>query len=514
MTIRASILLLAGFFSIATLSNVYGLDSLEVDSLENIINTAEEDTVIADAMNKIAWSYIYSYPDKALPLAEKEYKVAERAAASNDAARSRKGRELMALALNTQAACFWVKGDYRVALKRFQMSLERYLALNNDDAASKIHNNIGALYHQIGEYPKALESYLRSIKIDEKNENLKSMAITYHNIGLICYAQRDLDRALDYMNRVLELNKGNLRTRKMAAVIGNIALVYWKIGESAPDDSTKSAYYTLALEQHFLALEIDEEVGNKNGIARHFINIGIVYKNMGDREKAEEFYLKAHDRYAEIGAQRELTVVKGDIGLLFLDYGKKIEAERYFREALNIADSIGYMEGIKDWNLSLAELHEQNGNYLEAYNHYGRYTAAKDSLFNEQKSKEIGKLEAKHEFETAETERKRAEEELYRKEARAKSRRDNLQYSGILIFLVLIFAAVFMLGRFSIPIRLAEGMIFFSFLLFFEFTLVLLDPYIEQYSSGAPAVKLGFNALLAAMIFPLHSLFENKLKGR
>ena len=46
------------------------------------------------------------------------------------------------------------------------------------------------------------------------------------------------------------------------------------------------------------------------------------------------------------------------------------------------------------------------------------------------------------------------------------------------------------------------------------FTLVLLDPYIEQYSSGAPAIKLGFNAVLAALIFPLHSLFENKLKKR
>ncbi|MFH1322031.1 MAG: hypothetical protein ABII90_15435 [Bacteroidota bacterium] len=71
-----------------------------------------------------------------------------------------------------------------------------------------------------------------------------------------------------------------------------------------------------------------------------------------------------------------------------------------------------------------------------------------------------------------------------------------------------------MLGRMAIPIRLAEGMIFFAFLLFFEFTLVLLDPYIECFSAGAPAVKLAFNAILAAMIFPLHAFFEGKLKKR
>ena len=61
---------------------------------------------------------------------------------------------------------------------------------------------------------------------------------------------------------------------------------------------------------------------------------------------------------------------------------------------------------------------------------------------------------------------------------------------------------------------MVEGLVFFSFLLFFEFTLVLLDPYIEQYSAGAPALKLAFNAGLAAMIFPAHSFFEEKIKAR
>ena len=42
----------------------------------------------------------------------------------------------------------------------------------------------------------------------------------------------------------------------------------------------------------------------------------------------------------------------------------------------------------------------------------------------------------------------------------------------------------------------------------------MLDPYIEAYSSGAPALKLAFNAGLAALIFPLHAFFETKLKGK
>ena len=70
------------------------------------------------------------------------------------------------------------------------------------------------------------------------------------------------------------------------------------------------------------------------------------------------------------------------------------------------------------------------------------------------------------------------------------------------------------LGRVNIPTRVAEGLIFFTFLLFFEFLLVLLDPQIETYSGGEPAYKLLFNAVLAGLIFPLHSFFESKLKNR
>jgi len=48
----------------------------------------------------------------------------------------------------------------------------------------------------------------------------------------------------------------------------------------------------------------------------------------------------------------------------------------------------------------------------------------------------------------------------------------------------------------------------------FEFLLVLADPYIETWSSGAPGYKLLFNAEPAAAIFPAHAFFEGVLKKR
>jgi len=43
---------------------------------------------------------------------------------------------------------------------------------------------------------------------------------------------------------------------------------------------------------------------------------------------------------------------------------------------------------------------------------------------------------------------------------------------------------------------------------------VLLDPWVEEWTGGAPGYKLMFNALLAGFIFPVHQFFEGKLIKR
>ena len=186
----------------------------------------------------------------------------------------------------------------------------------------------------------------------------------------------------------------------------------------------------------------------------------------------------------------------------------------FLNRGVALAKELGIKLTMHEGYQGLSDLYEKKGDFKKALVNYRLSTIMRDSLFNEDKSKELGKLEAKYEFEKEEETRVQALKVKSEKEKVERTRRDNLQYSGILIFLVLVFASVFILGRFSIPIRMVEGMTFFSFLLFFEFMLVMLDPYIEAFSSGAPAFKLLFNAILAAMIFPLHSFFEAKIKRR
>ena len=44
--------------------------------------------------------------------------------------------------------------------------------------------------------------------------------------------------------------------------------------------------------------------------------------------------------------------------------------------------------------------------------------------------------------------------------------------------------------------------------------LMLLDPIIEEFSGGLPALKLAYTSIVAGVIFPFHRFFETKIRQR
>ena len=135
-----------------------------------------------------------------------------------------------------------------------------------------------------------------------------------------------------------------------------------------------------------------------------------------------------------------------------------------------------------------------------------------DSIKNEKTQKATIRQQTKYEFEKAQL--IKDQEEKARFVAEVTDRIDNLQYSVILIAILVLFGGVLSLGFVKVSPRMAEGIIFFFFLILFEFLLVLADPTIERWSCGAPGIILLFNAGIAALIFPAHAFFESKMIGR
>ncbi|MFH1319196.1 MAG: tetratricopeptide repeat protein [Bacteroidota bacterium] len=450
-------------------------DRTIVDSLETVLHTAKEDTTRIITLIQLSQEYWYTRPDTAYVIAKDAYSISGKLALSGDEGGT--FRKQMADAANSMAASFYFRSDFPNALKHWLNSLKINEELEDKTGIARSLGNIGLVYHRQGEYHQALKYYFKSLKAEKEIEHLSGIAGSLGNIGLAYSDQGDYPKALEYYFKALKINEELDAKRDIAIDLSNIGGLYYYLSN-----------YTKALEYYFKALKLDEESGDKSGIAADL----------------------------------------GNIGSLYIQQKKYREAEHYFLQALELSKDIGALNLVKSWHQALSELYEQTGQaayvagdkaiaadrYKKAYQHHIEYSIAKDSIFNEEKSKDIGKLEAKHEMEMAETKRKQEEEEQVRILEEQTERRNLLQYSGILIFIVAFIIILLFSGKLNIPVRLAEGGIFFTFLLVFEFLLVLLDPAVEQYTGNEPAYKLIINAGLAALIFPLHSFAETKIKQR
>jgi Flp pilus assembly protein TadD len=61
---------------------------------------------------------------------------------------------------------------------------------------------------------------------------------------------------------------------------------------------------------HRKALTLHETIGNKEGIANAYGNLGIMYQIRGDLDKAEAKYLKALSLFQQIGAMPQVEQTK------------------------------------------------------------------------------------------------------------------------------------------------------------------------------------------------------------
>ncbi|MFH1319531.1 MAG: tetratricopeptide repeat protein [Bacteroidota bacterium] len=507
--VRGNIVKLIVVFSITTANTLFQIESSwaksrsMVDSLADELELVKGDLDKAKILDALAWEYININPDTAYVIAQKQYEYAQIAASSVDDSIAGKGRVQMATALHNMGESHEARGNYPEALDHFFRGLKILEEVNNKQGILSCLNSIGIIFKNQGNYPEALNYYFQCLKVSEELNNKRIIGVSLNNIGIVYILQDNYKLALDYYIRSLNIEEEIGNKPGIARTLTNIGIVQRKLGN-----------YDEALDYSLRSLKVKEELGNKSNIASSLITIGNIYSEQGDYPEALDYYLRALKIYEETDNKTNIAPSLGNIGTLKILQGDLTEGIDYCLKELRLAREMGHLQWGKSACQCLSDGYEKMGDYKLAYEYHKQYSEAKDSLFNEEKSKEIGKMEARYEMEKKIAEEK-TKSEVEAKAVAEKVKRSNLlQYSGILIFIVLMFIGVFILGRFALPVRWAEGLVFFTFLLFFEFMLVLLDPYIERFSAGAPVIKLAFNAVLAGLIFPLHAFFEGLLKRR
>jgi len=490
-------------------------EQYQLDSLNTILNSpSSHDTSLAATYVELSNILYAANQDTVLPLCKIAKQIAETALSSHPPVTVRNSLMVsLAGALNNIGFIRKDQGDIPLALEFYHKSLRLREEIADSVGVATSLNNIGFIYKQQGDIPKALTYYHRSLKLREDIGDIGNIAESLNNIGNIYYQQGDIPKALEYYKKCLKMYETVGNKKGIGSSLNNIGFIH-----KQQDNIAK------ALEFYHKSLRLQEEIGNKKSIGNCLNNIGRIYDDQGDMQEALEHYQKGLKMYEQIKYKKGIAISLSNIGYLELSQvsanatvekqGALERALKYGSRGLLISRELGAPALISNNSRLLSRVAKKQGNYKEALEMYELHIKMRDSIKNEETQKATIRQQTKYEFEKAQLVKEQEENEKHRISNEKLKRRDNLQYSVILIAILALFGGILALGFINVSERMAEGIIFFSFLILFEFLLVLADPYIEGWSGGAPGIKLLFNAGIAALVFPLHSFFEAKLKHR
>jgi hypothetical protein len=404
------------------------------DSIWNVwSDKSQHDTIRLEAIKKYAWDgYLFSLPDSAFHFAQLQYDFA-----------SIKGlKKYQADALNTQGASFFIKSDYAKSIDYNTRSLKIREQINDQKGIAASLGNIGNIYKDQGDaatnikekdelYKKAIDYHNRSLKIKQQINEQPGIAASLSNLGIIYRSQGYLiadtvqknklyQQALNCQLKSLKIQEEVGNNRAVANVLSNIGLIYAEKGEYESNPLLKQDFFKNSIIYHEKSLEIQDAIGNKQGVARALVNIGNMY-------------------FAQVEMSSEEIQKK-----LFL---KVIE---YNTKALKIAQESKFAREIETASQLLYKSYKATKKYKLAVEMHELYSVTRDSIDSEENQNEVIRQELKYSYEkkaatdsiTNAKEKQIKDAEIARQQAEIKAKR-NQQYGlfGGLILLIL-FAGV------------------------------------------------------------------------
>lgn len=273
-------------------------------------------------------------------------------------------------------------GEFSKALDYLQRALDIRLAVlgEENNLTATTYQNLGNAYLDAGDTAKAMEYFHKALDINLKvlDPDDPALAVSYNDLGNVFYSLGDYGKALEYLEKALEIQTkiysgGHLHT---AATLNNIGMLL----------SDKGDYQT-ALDNYFKALAIQEKIVGPGhpDIAISYNNIGSVYYYTGDFSKALEYFRKALDiRVAAFGEKHpSVGESYSNTGVTLTQLGNYDAARENLEKSLEIYKDVfgNDNEAISVTYINLADLSSNLGDFQKALEYQQKALEINQRLF-------------------------------------------------------------------------------------------------------------------------------------
>jgi signal transduction histidine kinase/CheY-like chemotaxis protein len=386
----------------------------KIDSLRNLLKTANEDTIKVNILLDISKRLYSLDPDESIQLANQ----------ANDLAEKSGFKKGVAYALKNIGLAYYTKGKYSETLGYWQHSLKLFEGIGDSTGVSNLLNNIGAIYFNLGNDDQAIEYYLKSLRVSEQLGDKLRIASALTNIGTVYSnkpATRDL--ALKYCLRALKISEGLVDLEAIGTISVNIGDIYFLMG----DNKNALSYLGKSLEAY----------RKSSGDVAYTLNtMGKVYTKQGDFDLALQYQNEAYN-YAK-NSDNKLEVARALLGLgnTYRKKNSSTLALACYTRAQTICKEIGSNNELKDSYDGLAILYSKLGDYKNAFKYQQLLTAIRDTLYNSETDKRIAGLQLSFDMD-----KKQAEIDLLTKDSelyQLDSQKQRYATNAALVVLILV----------------------------------------------------------------------------
>jgi len=152
--------------------------------------------------------------------------------------------------------------------------------------------------------------------------------------------------------------------KQEATTLNNIGLVYDNLGEKQK-----------ALSFYNQSLPLSRLVGDKSGEATTLNNIGRVYDDLGEKQKALSFYNQSLPLILEVGDKSGQATTFNNIGLVYSSLGEKPKALEFLNQALPLILEVGDKGGEADTLINIGIIYDNLGDKRKALEFYNQALA-------------------------------------------------------------------------------------------------------------------------------------------
>ena len=315
----------------------------ELDSLSQLLKDhPQEDTTRARILLRMCFNEFTSDPEKNKAHAEEALRISQKLnfAKGNGAA------------YRYIADYYWSTGNYGKATEYAYKMLRVFESISSDKGVGQSYQLLGVLNEDgNGDLEKSKDFYAKALEYFKKANSKSDIGYCYNNLGTLYYTQEKFDEASDYLLK---------------------------------------------------SLAVREELHDENGLGQTYANLAHVYMGQKKYPQALHYFKKAIPMAEKLNNRYRLAGTYSGLGEMYIFTGDYKEAEFYLLKSVEIAKSIDQKKMLEQIYDKLILLEKSRNRWETALAYYELKSSYGDSIYTEEKSRQIAEFETRFESEKKE----------------------------------------------------------------------------------------------------------------